>query len=163
MNFSRKIQGVIAGGAIIFIGLIETWPLPFEPNILNSLKIYSNYVFGGQVRVSDLLGSVDIACAVGPYDSFRDKRFSKILSEEQIVAADNALYKMNLNHGGYRQFLMVGLRGTTVSEVYASNLFKNLKSLDKIKSTRLDCVGGDGFVSPEEFGTIIAIELNQGV
>ena len=163
MIFSRKTQGVLIGLVIFLIGIIKTWPLPLEPNVLNSLKIYSTYVFGGQARISDLLGSVDIACAVGPFDSFRDERFSKILTEEQIVAAENALAKQNKISLGDNQLFVVGLRDARVAAIYASNFFSNLKTLDRATSTTVDCVGGSGFISPEKFNNVISIKLKEGV
>lgn len=163
MILSGKIQGVIVGGSILLIGLIKTWPLPLEPNVLDSLKIYSIYIVGGHARISDLLGSVDVACAVGPFDSFRDARFSKVLTEGQIVAAEDALTKQNKISLGDNQFFLVGLRGTTVAAIYASNFFSNLKSLEKEKSTALDCVGGGGLISPEKFNKIISIKLKEEV
>lgn len=163
MIISRKRQGFIIGTVIILIGLIKTWPLPLEPNVPNSLKVYSAYVFGGQTRISELLGPVDVACAVGPFDSFRDARFSKILTEEQIVAAENALAKQNKISLGDNQLFIVGLRGATVAAIYASNFFSNLKTLDKGTLATLDCVGGGGFISPEKFSKVVSIKLKEGV
>ena len=161
MILFRKRLGVVVGVVIILIGLIKTWPLPIEPNLLNSTKVYSAYVFGGQTRISDLLGSVDIACAIGPYGSFRDTRFSKVLTEEQIVAAENALVKQNKISLGDNQLFIVGLRGAKVEAIYVSNVFTNLKNLDK-ESDTLDCVGGGGFLLPEKFNNVISIKLKEG-
>jgi hypothetical protein len=164
MIFTRIIQAAIVGSVILLIVLIKTWPLPLEPNVLGSLKIYSAYILRKQVRISDLLGSVDVACAVGPFDSFRDSRFLMMITEQQIDAAENALAKQNEISLGDNQFFLVGLRGSKVAAIYVSNLFLSLKPLEKETSTVLNCVSGGGFIIPipERFGNGISIKLKEG-
>lgn len=149
-------------GGVFLVGLIKTWPIPLDPRLLDSLKLYSKYVVGGQTRVSDLLGAVDIACAVGPYDSYLDARFSKMLIDKQIVAAEDALNKQNKTSHGDNRFFLVGLRGEKVESIYLSNFFSNLPTMNKKSTAALNCVGGDGFISPEKFRETIVIKLNKG-
>ena len=101
---TKKILGVVAGGMLLLVGLIKTWPLVLEPNLSGSLRVYSKYIMGEQAEVSDLLGPVDFACAVGPYDSYRDARFSQLLTEGQIVAAEGILKEQNRDRLGDTQF-----------------------------------------------------------
>jgi hypothetical protein len=159
MNRSKKMWGAIAAGVIFLLALIKTWPLPLEPNVSDSLKLYAKYLMGEPTRISDLLGTVDLACAVGPYDSYRDARFAGLLTEGQIVAAQAALEKRNLVSSGDNRFFLVGFRGEAVAATYVSNLFNNLHGLHKKPATSLDCASGDGLVLAEKSGDIIAIKL----
>ena len=153
---TKKILGVVAGGMLLLVGLIKTWPLVLEPNLSASLRVYSKYIMGEQAEVSDLLGPVDFACAVGPYDSYRDARFSQLLTEGQIVAAEGILKEQNRDRLGDTQFFLVGFRSEKVVAIYASNF----KSLDK-KSSVPNCVGGNGFIFPQKFNSVIAIKLQE--
>lgn len=153
---TKKILGVVAGGMLLLVGLIKTWPLVLEPNLSGSLRVYAKYIMGEQAGVSDLLGPVDFACAVGPYDSYRDARFSQLLTEGQIVAAEGILKEQNRDRLGDTQFFLVGFRSEKVVAIYASNF----KSLDK-KSSVPNCVGGNGFIFPEKFNSVIAIKLQE--
>lgn len=161
MIFSKKIWGVVIGG-VFLMGLIKTWPLPLDLQVLDSLKLYSKYIVGGRAKISDLLGSVDIACAVGPYDSY-DARFSKMLTAKQMVAANDALNKRNKISSGDNRFFLVGLRGEKVESIYTSNFFANFPTIDNNSSTALNCVGGDGFISPEKFNETVVIKLTKRV
>lgn len=162
MIISRNSQKFIVGVGFL-AGLMKTWPLPLEPNLLASIDIYSMYIAGAQTNISDVLGSVDIACAIGPYDSYRDLRFSKFLTEKQIAAAEEALEKRKEVSLGDDQFFAVGFRREAVVSVYISNFFSNFQSLDKESSTALSCVSGRGFLSPEKANTVIAIKLKEGI
>lgn len=153
---TKKILGVVAGGMLLLVGLIKTWPLVLEPNLSGSLRVYAKYIMGEQAGVSDLLGPVDFACAVGPYDSYRDARFSQLLTEGQIVAAEGILKEQNRDRLGDTQFFLVGFRSEKVVAIYASNF----KSLDK-KSSVPNCVGGNGFIFPQKFNSVIAIKLQE--
>lgn len=157
---TKKIMGVVAGGMVLLVGLIKTWPLVLEPNLSGSLRVYSKYIMGEQAEVSDLLGPVDFSCAVGPFDSYRDARFSQLLTEGQIVAAEGIFKEQNRNRLGDTQFFLVGFRSEKVVAIYASNFFSNFKSLDK-KSSVPNCVGGNGLIFPEKFNSVIAIKLQE--
>ncbi len=161
MIVRRKIQVATVGGLLLVIGLIKTWPLPLEPNFVDSLKIYSKYILKGQTRISDLLGAVDMACAVGPYDSY-DARFSKMLTAQQMIAANDMLNKQNEVSSGDNRFFLVGLRGEKVESIYVSNFFSNLPTIDKKSSAALSCVGGNGLIFPEKFRETIVIKLIKG-
>jgi hypothetical protein len=161
MNFSKAKKVFLIGGYVLSIGLIFTWPLSVERQFFDSLKIYHKYIFGGKVRVSDLLGTVDIACAVGPYESY-DSRFSKFLTEKQIFSANTALNIRNEISSGDNRFFLVGFRGETVSSTYTSNFFSNLQTTSKNSYAELNCISGDGFIFPEKLNGVIAIRMIKG-
>lgn len=161
MNRSKKMWGAIAAGVIFLLALFKTWPLPLEPNVSDSLKLYANQVMGKPTRISDLLGTVDLACAVGPYDSYRDTRFAGLLTEGQIVAAQAVLEKRNLVSSGDNRFFLVGFRGEAVAATYVSNLFNNLHGLHKKPATSPDCVSGDGLLISEQFGDTMTMKLKK--
>lgn len=118
---------------------------------------------GGKTRVSDLLGPVDIACVVGPYDSFFNAKFSRMLTSQQMVAANDILNKRNEISLGSNKFFLVGLRSEMVASTYISNFFSDLSTVNENSPTTLICVDGDGFVSPEKFNEIAVLKLMKGM
>jgi len=108
----KKIKFIIISFTFfLFLILENIWPTPLDNSPLDSLKIYGKYILGKDTQASEILGVVDIACAIGPYDSFMDIRLSKKLSNEQAVAAEDILETWNKKSLGDNQFFLVGFRG----------------------------------------------------
>ena len=162
MRLRRKIKLIAIVGLLLLISLIKIWPLPLEPQIQNSLKLYANYILGERTKISDLLGPIDVACAIGPYDSF-DSRFSEMLTAQQMIVANEILNKQNQISSGDNRFFLVGFRGEMIMSIYVSNFFTNFSTLNKNLPIALNCIDGDGFVSPEKLNEVPIIKLIGGM
>lgn len=158
----KRIVLIAAGGLFLFFGLINMWPLPIEPSLSNSLKLYGNYFLGRPTPVSSLLGPVDIACAIGPYDSFTSTRFTQVLNARQRASAEEALAQVNKTTSGSNNLLLVGLRGDTVSTLYLSQFFFLQDKRDDASTEGSDCVSGAGMMWAKKVRKIIVITLKNG-
>lgn len=157
-RFKKKALWII-GVTFVLLVLVKIWPIPFDNKPLDSLKIYGKYIRGGNVKISEILGVVETAWAIGPYDSFTNSRFSNQISQEQAAAANKVLHMLNKKTFGDNGIVLIGFRGDKVKAFYASNFFKNLNTQSAGEGSP-SCVSGNGFISLEKHDHVVVVKLS---
>lgn len=153
-----------AGAAVLIaslLGTVWTWPLVLEPDLSDSLRLYRHALTRTPIQLSSLLGSIDIACAIGPYDSFKHPRFSAQLSPAQSNSGEAALQRLNQTSFGDNRYVLIGWRGNQVSKVYVSHLFSKTTSNRSNQTAQRDCINGLGSVIPRNDGNMTTIEFTD--
>jgi len=167
LSASRPTLWLLAsrvGAGVLIASLMVTawtWPLVVEPDLSASVRLYRHALTRTPIQLSSLLGPIDKACAMGPYDSFRHPRFSAQLTPAQSQSGEAVLQHLNQTSFGDNRYVLIGWRGNQVAAVYVSHLFSKPNPKRSPQTAPRDCINGLGSLVPRNDGNMTTIEFND--